>query len=75
MIHDYFRIVKKELRDMKANQKIREAAKMKGVKHWQIAGYLGISEPTIMRWLRVPLSPEREKAVMEAIETLAKEGR
>lgn len=60
---------------MKANQTIREAAKRKSVKHWQIAEYLGISEPTIMRWLRVPLSPEREKAVMEAIEALAKEGR
>lgn len=45
-----------------------------GVKHWQIAEYLGISEPTIMRWLRTPLSPEREKAVMEAIDALAKEG-
>ena len=60
---------------MKANQTIREAAKRKGVKHWQIANYLGISEPTIMRWLRFPLSPEREKAIMEAIEVIAKEGR
>lgn len=60
---------------MKANNTIREAAKRKGVKHWQIAEHLGISEPTIMRWLRVPLSPEKEKAVMEAIEALAKEGR
>ena len=60
---------------MKANQTIREVAKRKGVKHWQIAVYLGISEPTIMRWLRTPLSPEREKAIMEAIEALAKEDR
>lgn len=60
---------------MKANQTIREAAKRKGVKHWRIAEYLGISEPTITRWLRTPLSPEREKAVMEAIKALAKEVR
>lgn len=59
---------------MKANQEIRAAAKKMGVKHWQIAEYLGISEPTIMRWLRVPLSPEREKAIMAAISELAKEG-
>lgn len=58
---------------MKANQTIRDEAKRNGVKHWQIANYLGISEPTVMRWLRIPLSPEREKAVMEAIEALAKE--
>lgn len=60
---------------MKANQAVRETAKRNGVKHWQIAERLGISEPTIMRWLRVPLSPDREKAIMEAIEAIAKEGR
>lgn len=60
---------------MKANQTIREIAKRKGVKHWQIAEYLGISEPTIMRWLRVPLSAERERTITEAIEAIAKEGR
>lgn len=59
---------------MKANQTIRDAAKRKGVKHWQIAKYLGISEPTIVRWLRVDLSPEREKAITEAIEAITKEG-
>lgn len=60
---------------MKANQTIREMAKRKDVKHWQIAEYLGISEPTIMRWLRVPLSTERERIITEAIEAIAKEGR
>lgn len=57
---------------MKANQAIRMAAKRQGVKHWQIAAYLGISEPTIMRWLRFPLSEEREKAIWEAIEAISK---
>ena len=60
---------------MKANQKIRDRAKAAGVRHWEIAEYMGISEPTIMRWLRVPLSPEREKAILEAIKALTKEGR
>ena len=59
---------------MKANQKIREEAKRKGVKCWQIAIHLGISEPTITRWLRIPLSTEREKTIMDAIEAIAKEG-
>lgn len=51
---------------------IRDAAKKKGVKHWQIAEYLGISEPTITRWLRVSLSPDREKAILDAIEAIRK---
>ena len=59
---------------MKANQTIRDAAKRNGVRHWQIAEYLCISEPTMVRWLRVSLSPERKKAIMEAIEAIAKEG-
>ena len=58
---------------MKANQTIRDVAKRKGIKHWQIAEYLGISEPTIVRWLRVNLSPERKKAILDAIEAIAKE--
>ena len=59
---------------MKANQEIRDLAKKHNVKHWQIAERLGISEPTIMRWLRVSLSPEREQAILVAIEEIAKEG-
>lgn len=59
---------------MKANQTTREAAKKKGVKHWQIAMHLGVSEQTLMRWLRAPLSAEREKAVLEAIDAITKEG-
>ena len=58
---------------MKENHVIREAARKNGVKHWQIAMRLGISEQTIMRWLRAPLSPDKEKAILEAIEAIAKE--
>ena len=58
---------------MKANVKVRELAKQVGVKHWQIAEHLGISEPTIVRWLRTPLSPEREKMIMDAISAIKKE--
>ena len=56
---------------MKTNQTIREAAKRKGVKLWQIAAHLGISEPTMTRWLRSTLSPERENAIMKAINEIA----
>lgn len=58
---------------MKANRTIREVAKKKGVKLWQIAAHLGISEPTITRWMRSALSPEREKRILTAIEEIAGE--
>lgn len=58
---------------MKANQTVREAAKRKNIKLWQIAEYLDISEATMTRLLRKPLSSEREKQVLTAIESLSKE--
>lgn len=60
---------------MKANLVVRDMAKKYNVKHWQIAERLGISEPTIMRWLRVPLPPEKEQAILAAIKEIAKEGK
>lgn len=57
--------------EMKTNQTVREAAKRKGVKLWQIAVYLGISEPTMTRWLRSALSPDRENAILKAIDEIA----
>lgn len=59
----------------KANEKVREAAKSQGVPLWRIAAQMGVSEPTMIRWLRLPLNPEKEKTIMEAIEVIAKEGR
>lgn len=53
------------------NAKVRNAAKQCGVKHWQIAEQLGVSEQTIMRWLRMPLPAEKEKAILGAIHDLA----
>lgn len=53
------------------NQEVRIKAKARGVKLWQIAQHLGISEPTITRWLRVELEPERKAQMLEAIDTLA----
>ena len=57
---------------MKANQKIRETAKRNGVKQWQIAKHLGISEPTLVRWLRAPLPEEKEASILAAIDAIAR---
>lgn len=59
---------------MKANSEIRNKAKNINIKHWQIAAKLGVSEQTIMRWLRVPLTKERKDKILAAIEELSKEG-
>lgn len=53
------------------NENVRFAAMRHGVKLWQIAMEIGISEPTLYRWLRFPLPAEKEARVLEAIEKLS----
>lgn len=58
---------------MLANADIRTTAQEKGVRLWEIAEYLKISDPTMTRKLRKELS-EKEKAVyFDIIEKLAAE--
>lgn len=58
---------------MGANEKLRRKARAGGVRHWQIAEALGVSEPTLTRWLRYPLTPERESRINEIIDDLTVE--
>lgn len=54
------------------NKTIKEAIRKAGVKQWQVAAELGISEATIVRWLRQELTEERRKAILSAIEALSR---
>ncbi len=56
-----------------ANQDIRGAIRSAGIKHWQVALQLGISDQTLIRWLRVPLSEEKRTTILAAINALAGE--
>lgn len=53
-----------------ANTDIREAAKLAGVKMWQIADAMGFSEATLTRLLRKDLPCEKKKNILAAIERL-----
>lgn len=55
---------------LKENQKVRDAARIANIPLWKVADEVGISEPTFMRWMRYPLSVDRERQVMEAIESI-----
>lgn len=57
----------------KANEPVRTAARVAGVPLWAVANRIGVSEPTLLRWLRIPLSEEKEKDIMEAISELGEE--
>ena len=57
---------------MKENLIIRERARAAKVPLWRIAAFIGISEPTIIRWLRFPLPPDKESRILKAISELEK---
>ena len=56
------------------NTDVRQKIKAAGVYQWQVAKACGISEVTLIRWLRDELSEERRKAIMAAIEALSRKG-
>lgn len=55
------------------NKAVRRAARAAGIPLWRVAAAVGVSEPTLTRWLRVPLPADKEQRVMAAISELAKE--
>lgn len=54
-----------------ANQEIRTLMKQKNLYQWQVAVELGISDVALVRWLRLPLSSDKEDEVMKAINAAA----
>lgn len=55
------------------NTDIRKYAKAHGVRLWQIADELGISEITMSRKLRYELSEDEKQKILEIINELAEE--
>lgn len=53
------------------NETIRKEAKRLGVKHWQIADFIGVSEQTFMRRLRKELPSGQQEEILCAIRQLA----
>ncbi len=55
-----------------ANLIIREELKARRVRHWELAAALGISEQTLVRWLRFELDEERQLEMLMKIDEIAK---
>lgn len=54
-----------------SNADVRAAAKEAGVFLYQIAAFIGISEPTMTRKLRFELPDSEKQAILEAITKLS----
>ena len=53
-----------------SNFRIRHEAARWGVKLWQVAQELEVSEATLTRWLRTELDAEREGRILSAIDEI-----
>lgn len=51
----------------KPNQDIRTALQSKGMKQWELADLLGVSEFTLTRWLRKELTEDKKELLLKAI--------
>lgn len=58
---------------MLANADIRAKAKGAGVRMWELADHLNISEPTVTRKLRHELPQAEKERIFSIIEEIAKE--
>ena len=56
-----------------ANKIVRDELKSRGVRHWELAHELGVSEQTLVRWLRFELDEDRQLDMLEKIEEIVKE--
>lgn len=56
-----------------ANTEIREEIKESGFFKWQIAAQIGITEMSLIRWLRLELPEEKKKLIRNAIAQLKEE--
>ena len=55
------------------NDALKNAAREQRVYLWEIADRIGVSEPTLFRWLRHPLGEEREKLLFSAISKIVED--
>ena len=50
-----------------ANPDIRYEIMKRGLKNYQVATMLGVTETTFSRWLRTELPAEKKKEILEAL--------
>ena len=70
MSRNYFRKVECIMLN---NRELRQQAKSKQVRFWEIADKLGISEPTMTRKLRRELPAEEKEKIISIIDEIAAE--
>jgi hypothetical protein len=55
------------------NQDIKNAIHKANLYQWQVAQKIGVSEMTLIRWLRTQIDSSKKQQIFSAIEELRKE--
>lgn len=53
-----------------ANTELRAEIQKSRLRQWEIAAFIGVSEYTLVRWLRTELPADKQAAILEAIKKL-----
>ena len=53
-----------------ANYTIKKTLRAYGLYYWEIADHIGVSESTLIRWLRKELSHEKKELLINAAEEI-----
>lgn len=56
---------------MKNNEEIKARLRLEGIQQYLLATQLNVSEATLGRWLRFPLSGKKYEKILTALEQLA----
>ena len=52
------------------NKDLKDAFRVAGIRQWEVAEAMGVSEMTLVKWMRVELSEERRQRILTALEQL-----
>lgn len=55
---------------VRPNQEIRDKLRIRNIPQWRLAVEIGVSENTVCRWLRMPLSADKEARLLSALDQL-----
>ena len=52
------------------NKDLKDAFRVAGIRQWEVAEAMGVSEMTLVKWMRVELTEYKRQRILAALEQL-----
>ena len=52
------------------NKDLKDAFRVAGIRQWEVAEAMGVSEMTLVKWMRVELTEDKRQRILAALEQL-----